>query len=336
MEAKSLDIGWKAIGRILVALFFVWVVFMVRDSIAAFLLAIVISLAFDPIVDYLERKSIPRIISTIVIFILAILLVAIVIYIVFPLAVGEIKNLIVTLSSTDNDFINLVRLRSAEFTQVINANLDQFINNIFTGNSSLIDLVGKFFGGVFLTITTLVLSFYLTVGKDAAEKFLRAISPHKYDAYIVALYQRIEHKISLWLLGQLMLSVCVGVAVFLGLQLLGVPYSLTLGILAAILELVPFVGPIFVGALAILIALNTSTMLAFYVFLLFVAIQQIENHILVPFVHRFTTGLSPVVIIISMIVFVKLTGAIGIFLAIPIALFITELIDARATIRHPE
>ena len=209
MESQAFDISWRSIVKILTALFFVWVIYMVRDSIAAFLLAIVISLAFDPIVDYLERKSIPRIVSTIAIFILAILLVAIVIYIVFPLAVGEIKNLIATLSSTDNDFVDLVRLRSAEFTRIINANLDEFINAIFTGNSSLIDFVGKFFGGVFLTITALVLSFYLTVGKGASEKFLRAVSPKRYDAYIVTLYQRVEHKISLWLLGQLILSVCV-------------------------------------------------------------------------------------------------------------------------------
>jgi predicted PurR-regulated permease PerM len=156
---------------------------------------------------------------------------------------------------------------------------------------------------------------------------LTAILPQAYEAEVVKVYTRVRIKIGQWLEGQLLLSIGMGVLVFLGLWLLDVKYSLILGILAGILELVPFVGPIFSGSVAILVGLSTSLTLAFYVLLLFIVLQQLEGHVLVPAVTPFTTNLNPVVVLIALLLGGKTFGFIGLVLAVPIAVFVQELVE---------
>ena len=100
--------------------------------------------------------------------------------------------------------------------------------------------------------------------------------------------------------------------------------------MAGILEMVPFVGPVFVGALAALIGFSESLTLGISVIVLFVIIQQLENHLLVPLVMKYTVGLHPVVVVISLLAGAKLAGFAGILLAIPIAVIIVEILESWA------
>ena len=100
-----------------------------------------------------------------------------------------------------------------------------------------------------------------------------------------------------------------------------------LGILAGIFELVPYVGPIFSGSVAVLVAATDSLTLGVYTLLLFILIQQIENNVLVPAVMSLTTSLNPVVILISLLVGAKLFGFIGLILAVPAAVLLQEIIE---------
>ncbi len=119
----------------------------------------------------------------------------------------------------------------------------------------------------------------------------------------------------------------MGLMVFLGLWLLGVKYSLTLGILAGLLELVPFVGPIFAGSVAVLVALGESVTLGIYVLILFIVLQQIEGQILIPLVTRYTTSLNPAVVLISLLVGGETLGFVGLVLAVPVAVFMQEIVE---------
>jgi predicted PurR-regulated permease PerM len=76
--------------------------------------------------------------------------------------------------------------------------------------------------------------------KKEKEKFLRIVTPDKSEAYVINLWQRTQRKIALWVKGQLILGLIVGVLIYLGLAILGVQYALVLAIAAAILELIPF------------------------------------------------------------------------------------------------
>lgn len=302
----------------------VTILFIARDILVALFLAIVISTALDPIVTWLEKRKIPRILGTLGIFIVLIFLIALLAYAIIPIALSELTTLLGSLgrySGTIFDFID-----TSGLIESINQSLAKVTNLLLSGSTSLLEVGTKFLGGLTTTFSVFVLSFYLTVGRDGVERFLVAILPSIYEAKILDLYGRIRKKIGRWLAGQVVLSFGVGLITFLGLWLLGVKYSLILGILAGIFELVPYVGPIFSGSIAVLVGLSTSLSTAFYVLILFIIIQQLENHVLVPAVTNLTTALEPVVILISLLIGAKVFGFIGLILAVPAAVLLQELL----------
>ena len=91
--------------------------------------------------------------------------------------------------------------------------------------------------------------------------------------------------------------------------------------------MVPYVGPVLVGIISFLLVISQSLTLGFSVAALFVIIQQVENHLLVPLVMRYTTGLHPVVVVISLLAGAQLFGFAGIILAVPAAVVIQEIIE---------
>ena len=300
--------------------------FFAADVLIALFLAVVVSSALDPIVSWLENKRIPRILGTLAIYIVVVFILAFIIYAVIPIALSEFTSLLNSLndkmSRPDLEFINISQLVTA-----INEGLGRVTNVLISGSQSFLDILSKFFGGIMLTTSVFVLSFYLTVGKDGVERFLLTILPPTYEARAIELYTKVRRKIGRWFRGQLLLSLVIGITVFFGLWLLGVKYSLILGLLAGIFELVPYVGPIFSGSIAVLVAATSSLTLGLYTLLLFVLIQQIENNVLVPAVMSLTTSLNPVVILISLLVGAKLFGFIGLILAVPAAVLLQEIIE---------
>lgn len=302
-----------------------WFLYAARGVVVTLLLAIVISAAFDPVVSYLARKRIPRILGTIIIYLVAFFIIGLVIYAFVPIALEELTDLI----KYSKKFLGPVG-EQANIENIVNAlslNLNKFADLLFSGNISLIDIASRFLGGLFSVIALFVLSFYLTLGRDGVGKFLLAILPAAYEAKVINIYGRVTHKIGRWLTGQLFISLVAGLVIFIGLWLLGVKYSLLLGILAGVLELIPFVGPIFTGAVSILIALGTSTSLALYTFIFFIVIQQLESHVLTPIVMRYTTTLNPVVILTALLIGGKVFGVVGLILGVPVAVLFQEMIE---------
>ena len=304
---------------------FGWFLYAARDVMVTLLLAVVISSAFDPVVSYLEKKRIPRILGTIIIYLAALFVVGLIIYAFVPIALQEFTDLL----KYSKRFLGPVG-EQANIENIIDAlslNLGKFADLLFSGNISLIDIASRFLGGVFSVIALFVLSFYLTLGRDGVKKFLLAILPDAHEAKVINIYGRVTRKIGKWLTGQLFISLVVGLITFIGLWILGVKYSLLLGILAGVLEIIPFVGPIFTGAVAVLIALGSSSSLALYTFILFVVIQQLESHALTPIVMRYTTTLNPVVILTALLIGGKVFGPVGLILGVPVAVLFQEMIE---------
>ncbi len=178
-----------------------------------------------------------------------------------------------------------------------------------------------------------MLSFYLTVSRDGVSKFLVAVFPEALEKRVLELYVRTKKRIAKWFQAQLFLSLVVGTMAFVGLSLLGVKYALVLGLFAGLLELIPIVGPIFAGALAVLVGLTTSLNLGFYTLLLFLGIQQLENNVLVPLVMRRQTGVHPVMILVSILGGAQIAGLVGVLLAVPTAVFLQEMAEEWMSIK---
>ncbi len=325
MDSRSIDITWSGLWKVFALVLVLSLLYLASDVLLAVLLAIILSAAFDLPVTYLEKHKVPRILGTFMLFALAVLVLALIAYTIVPLAIFEVNNFLGSLHKTSGTIFDI--LQSSQAIEALNKSLNSLSNALISGSTSLIDIVANFLGGAFLALSVFVLSFYLTLGRDGVEKFLVAVVPEAYEDVVLATFVSMRKKIGYWLEGQVFLSFGMGVSVFLGLWLLGVKYSLVLGILAGILELVPFVGPIFSGSMAVLVATGSSMTLAIYTLFLFIVLQQLESHVLVPAVTRYTTSLHPVAVLIALLIGGKIFGFVGLILAVPVAVFAQELME---------
>lgn len=313
--------------RVLLMFFLVIAIFLARQSLIILFLAIVISSALDAPVHYLEKKGFPRILGTLLIFFAALIVLAAVLYVIIPIGISELQNILKNLGNLK--IPNLGTLTISQFGQFNKyvGNLDSIVNMLMSGGVSFFSLISGVFNNLVFIIATFILSLYLTINKFGVEKFLKTILPITYEDYVVEIYLRVRRKIGYWLQGQLVLMAMMGVLVGLGLWILGVKYSLVLGVVAGIFEIVPMVGPVFSGAIAFFAAVAESWTLGLYVVLLFILLQQAEGHLLVPLVMKKTLGISPVVIVVSLLAGWEIAGVVGALLAVPVAVIFQEIVD---------
>jgi len=322
MDSKGFNLSWDVLWKILFVFFIGWLLFVARDVVAAILLAIVVSTAFGPFVDFLQKNKIPRILGTLLIYLFAIFVFGFLIYAFIPVILTELTNLITFATEVlgqDSGILNIKNIIDS-----LTFDLNKTAELLFSGNVSLLGVASKFLGGILYVIAIFAISFYLNVGRDGVKKFIVALLPDEYEDKFINIYTRTSKKIGAWFRGQLFLSLVVGVVTFFGLWFLGVKYSLLFGLLAGIFEIVPFVGPILTGMIAVMVAFGESTSLAFYVLILFVVIQQLENNTLVPVVMKYTTSLDPVVILSAVMIGGTAFGITGLVLAVPVAVFLEE------------
>jgi len=319
-----MEITWSSLWRIFFMLILAAALFMVREVLAIIFLAIVISSALDSPVSFLGRKGVPRILGALLVFIVILIILSLVLYAIIPISILEFKNLLQGISRLEIPIFG--SLDVSNIIQELDRLTSGLGNVLFSGGASFLNIIKDVFGNLLLVIVTFVLSFYLTVNREGVESFLRAILPITQEDYAIKIYHRSRRKLGLWLQGQILLMAIVGLLVSLGLWILGVKYALILGLLAGLLEIVPLAGPVFAGAAAFLAAISESWTLGLYTILLFVVIQQTENHLLIPLVMRKTIGISPVIVVISILAGSYLAGFVGVILAVPTAVVFQEIV----------
>jgi len=324
-ESLEIKIAAMTIVKIVAVLFVLWLVYYIRDIIATILVALIFASLIMPWADWLEKKKVPRPVSVIIIYIIVFSLLAIVIGLLVPPLVREIKDLAANFSYLWAKIVSsFVSFRAySETISVLPQAVEKGLSTVETALSQafrgIFATVTGIFGGIVSFVVILVITFYMVLQEDGLKKFFYSIVPASRAPLLGDLFSKMQKKISLWARGQLILCLTVGVAAFLGLAILGVDYALVLGIFVGITELVPYAGPFLGGAVAVLFALAQSPFKAFLVVILFVVIQQLENNLLVPKVMQKAVGLNPIVSIVALLIGFRLGGIVGALFAIPAA-----------------
>ncbi len=331
MERRIVTISWTTLWRIFLFALVATVLFYGLDLILGLFLALVISSGLEVVVNFLENRGMPRTLSVILIFLLGVLLMAVFIYFVIPFVLVDVNSLLAT--SNNQVLINrmLTPLKGTDAGRSISLALNQLAGQYLSQQNSPIDLFSRFLGGAVLALTVLISSFYLSLTKDGVERFIAAVFPRTAVPRALKIYNRARHKIGLWFQAQLLLSLIMAALVWAALMLLGVRHAFVLAVIAGILELMPFVGPIISGALAVIIALTTSAQLAFYTLIVFLVLQQFEAHFLVPIVTKKAVDIHPVIVIISLLIGLEVDGILGALVAVPLAGVLQEVIEMRST-----
>ena len=316
----------------------VYLVWILRDFILIILTAIVIASFVESAIPHFRKMKIGRVPGVIASYVLAMLIMAGLFYLFAPLLITEVYNFSVFLSSyvPNSSILNYFQNEAFSGAKDIVANLSHSfsLTNLFATSKAFIsNLSAGFFqtlavafGSIFNLILIVIISFYLSIQERGIENFLRIILPIEYETYAVDLWERSRRKIALWIKGQLVMGLLDAVLVYLVLSLLGIKYALLLSIIAGVMGLFPY---------GTLIALIPATSVAFLsgglssalmVAGAYLIIHQFEVFLFAPLIIKSIVGLSPLVIILAILVGYELGGVWGMILAIPLAVFVMELL----------
>lgn len=183
------------------------------------------------------------------------------------------------------------------------------------------------FGAIADAAIILVLGFFLALEPGLYRRGLIKLVPPRGRARAENAFDAVGHALKRWLLGQGLAMLSIGVLTGIGLWALGIPMAFSLAILAGVLEFVPFVGPIASAVPAILLAFSLSPESALYVLLLYVAVQQFEGNVLVPFIQKWSVKLPPLLAILAVVVFGYLFGILGVLVATPLIIVVMVLVQ---------
>lgn len=337
---NSISISTGSFIRAVLVLIGFYLLWVLRDTMLAIITAIVISSFIESAVPRFKKIKIGRVAAVTILYILGILILAGLFYLFAPLLITEIYNFSSFVSSyvPNNPFVTYFQNDAFSGAKDIVSNISKSglsLNTLFeTSKAFISNLSGGFlqtisvtFGSLFNFGLIIVLSFYLSIQEKGVENFLRIVVPSKQEEYIVDLWQRTRRKIALWLRGQLLLGVLITILTYLVLSLLGNQYALLLSIIAGVMELVPY------GILISLVPAIAFTYLssglgdALLVAGAYMIIHQFEVFLFSPLIIRKVVGLSPIVVILAAVIGFELGGLWGLVLAIPVAVFMMELVS---------
>lgn len=288
----------------------VWILYQIIDLILLLFVAMIFMSALSPIVQKLTRLKLPKALGILLIYILILGILGSLLTASFTPLINETTKLALTLPPTVAELLRVGNfdqsLLQSQFTN-ISKNIFSFTKTIFDNFITLIFLV--------------VLSFYLLLERENLEKRISQLFLN-HESRVMKLLIEIEEKLGSWLRGQLVLSIIIGVLVYLGLHILQIPFALSLAILAGFLEVVPVIGPIISSIPAIILGLTISPVLAVGIAAMYFVIQQFESHIMVPQIMGKAVGLNPLVVILAIAVGGRLLGIFGALLAVPITVVI--------------
>lgn len=333
-ERQLIDISSSTLFRFIFMILILVFLYLVRDVIFILLFSIIVAAAISPFADWLSKKGFPRLLGVLLLYLLVFGLAILFLSLTIPFVAQEVSQLAESLPqylAKISASLKNVKEASPQYLNILGDfqgildNLSQFLQD---SSQSVISLIVGIFGGLFAFAAVIVISFYLSVMRNGIEGFLRSVIPNEYESYVLDLWRRSEAKLGRWVQGQILLALIVGLAVYLGLELLGVKFALLLGVVAMVLELVPNVGPVLAAIPAVIVAfVQGPPMLGVYVIALYLIIQALENNVLVPLIIGGRLGLNPVIVIIALLVGGKLAGVPGLLISVPIATVIAEFFN---------
>lgn len=304
---RKIDISHKTIIFITAFLLGLWILYLIVDILLLLFVAFIFMSTLAPIVDKLESIRVPRVLAVALVFVLALT-------IFLGLATIGVRPLVSQTANLSQRLADTVGTLT-QFNLIDQSLLNEQLTNI---SRQVINFTFHAFENLIALLSLFVITFYLLLDRHKFEDHVSSLFVNRKDK-INKLIIRIEDKLGAWLRGQLLLSLAVGVTVYISLTILGIEFALPLAILAGLLEVVPVIGPIIAAIPAVLLALTISPVTGALVAGVYLAIQQLENQILVPQIMRKAVGLNPLLVIISITIGGRLLGIGGALLAVPIA-----------------
>ncbi|MRX52263.1 AI-2E family transporter [Paracoccus sp. S-4012] len=195
--------------------------------------------------------------------------------------------------------------------------------NVFGTITGTVSTIG---GVIANAVVLLTVAIFLASDPDLYRRGILHLVPFDKRARVAEVLDTLGMSLWHWLLGQGLAMAAVAVMSGVGLWLIGVPMALSLGLIAGLLDFIPYLGPWLGAAPAVLIALGQGPTEAIYTALLFLVIQQLEGNVLMPLIQKRASALPPAFTIVAVIAFGVLFGFMGVLLATPLLLMLIVLV----------
>ncbi len=317
-EKNILDISWGAILKIFLSLIVVYLLYQVADVLVWFIFALIISILFNPVVDFLKKFRIPRGISVISIYFIVFGLIALFVSIAIPNLYMEIKRFSLLLP----EYIEKV----APFLQYIGVDgfqtLDELVEVLKESSeeirTGLFSTLSVLFGGISATFFIITMAIFLSLEGNGIEKAIKLLVSEDQANNALSIWRKCRTQVSRWFLVRVLACLFVGTSTYLVFSLFGINYALVFAIIGGLFNFIPFAGPAIAGLIFFAIAFLESPTQAFFVITSFMIIQAIEGSIISPSLSKKIMGVSPVLVLIAIVVGGSLWGILGAFLAIPL------------------
>jgi len=328
----SLSAFWANHRRLLGAAFLLAagavVLWRLRGALTPFILAGVLSYLLNPLVDTLSKRGFSRLAALWFIYAIVLLTGVVVIGLLVPAVVVELGRLADFLPGFFRDLQQMAfdfqsRYSQVQLPQPVRQAIDDAILTVQTQLLRVISLAAQRVLGVFSALLSLllapILSFYILKDLDYFRARARTLIPRPERRETWDILSEVDKVVSGFVRGQLIVAAAVGVLVALGLSLLGIRFSVILGTVAGIAEIIPYFGPV-IGALpALAVAASMSAVDAVKVLLMVGGVQWVEGNLLAPRIIGRRVGLHPVVVVFALLVGFELSGILGMIAAVPVA-----------------
>ncbi len=323
----------KVVGVIVIA----WFLYTIRDILAVLFVSLILASAFDPFVNAMAKWKIPRVFGITIIYIVMLAVASGILLLLVPPVTSQLQQLSTTLpqywQNITQEITALQGINQINLPAALEDSLEQLGATVTQDSGGVFATVANIFGGIAAFVLTLVITFYLLIEQQAVKRTMRFIAPDRYHPYLLKLFSKIRDKIGMWLRGQIMLSLIIGAAVFIGLEIFGIfvptfaQYALALALFAFLMEFIPYLGPILSAVPAVFIGFTQSLTWVLIVIAFYVIIQWLENNLIVPQVMRKAVGLNPIIVIIALLIGARIGGVAGMILAIPVTTALSVVIE---------
>lgn len=308
---------------ILVSAWFIW---QIRSILLLLGVGILFAAIIEPLVNRLRRIGLSRGQSLLILYVAFFAVLGTALYYVLPLLAKQVSafddavpaifdNLRQQALQSGSALIRQSGFRA--LMQLENA-WNNVRNNPDFNPDQAFSIVNSLFAFGLTAISILIVTFYWTVEKLSIKRWVLGLFPFSHRSRAHMIWDEIEYKIGGWARGQLLLMLIIGVifgALFYAIDL---RFWLALAILSGLTEAVPYIGPIFAGAVAALVALTDSPEKAITVVMLAFAVQQLEGAFLVPRIMKSSVGLTPLTVVLAVLIGNALGGPVGAIIAIPL------------------
>ena len=301
----------------------------ILNVLSPFFIGFVLAWILNPLVNKLEKKKMPIVVGSMLVYAIMILSMALFVGYMLPVIYDQIQVLIRNLPSIFNEveiFMNnivsrLGNIDGVDFVSIKNqifTTITGSFNNFMTSlPNTIMSMVGNLFSSLVTICFGLVIGLYMLIDFDSINGHLLNLLPKKNRFEASLLITNISTEVRKSVNGTLLVATMVFICDSLGFFFIGLQSPLLFGLLCGITDLIPYVGPYIGGIVAVIVGFAQSPLIGILSLIIVVVVQMVENNILQPLVMSKTTELHPVTIIVGLLIFEHFFGIVGMILCTP-------------------